>query len=53
MQLKNLTHGSRFEIKETGETGLLLGKFGSSLVVVMSSHPRLTNREPNTEVKPL
>ena len=51
MQLKSLTHGTRFEIKQTGETGMLLGRFGSSFVVVMDSNPRLTNREPNTEVE--
>lgn len=55
MQLRALTDGRRFRIKRTGETGLLIGKFGDRRrrVVVMDSHPRITNYNAQLEVESL
>lgn len=55
MQLRELTHGRRFRIKRTGETGLLIGVFGDRRrrVVVMDKHPRLTNYNAQLEVESL
>ena len=55
MKLRELTHGRRFRIKRTGETGLLIGMFGDrrNRVVVLDKYSRLTNYNAQLEVEPL
>lgn len=55
MKLNQLTDGERFQIVRTGERGRLIGMFGDKRrrVVVLDTHPRLTNYNFQLEVKRL
>ena len=52
MRLGDLTHGARFRIVRTGQTGINIGICGerSYRVVVLDENPRLTNFNYQLEV---